>query len=202
VPSAKFIFTEPKPPGMANRGTGAGGAGTNASGLPFEEKTGNQARLQEGGYSMVAMQGGGKFSYYLEKDGVVFLMKGGLKTYMKEKYGVEMFREPDEAYLIRDAESGVTQLKILEKKNQNTEGSVDTKLLAGPGFLYEYKWCLRGMEIHVDYAFCVSNFLKEKIMSDKPKWRALRDINKEYGITLLFGDDEDYFERLDEWLQT
>jgi hypothetical protein len=187
---------------MANRGTGAGGAGTNASGLPFEEKTGNQNRLQEAGYSMVPMQGGGKFSYYLEKDGTVFLTKGGLKTYMKEKYGVEMFREPDEAYLIRDPESGVTQLKILEKKNQNTEGSVDTKLLAGPMFVEEYKWCLGGTGIRVDYAFCVSNFLKEKMMSEKPKWRALRDINKKYGITVLFGDDEDYFEKLGEWLLT
>jgi hypothetical protein len=185
-----------------NRGTGAGGANTNASGLSFEEKTGNQHRLKEQGYSMVAMQGGGKFSYYMEKDGVVFMMKGGLKTYMKEKYGVEMFREPDEAYLIRDAESGVTQLKILEKKNQNMEGSVDTKLLAGPGFLEEYKWSLNRAAIHVEYAFCVSSFLKEKILSDKPKWQALRDINKKYGIAVLFGDDEDYFEKLDEWLLT
>lgn len=187
---------------MANRGTGAGGAGTNASGLPFEEKTGNQARLQEGGYSMVAMQGGGKFSYYLEKDGVVFMMKGGLKTYMKEKFGVEIFREPDEAYLIRRATRYV--LKILEKKNQNTDGSVDTKLLAGPGFLEEYAWSLKdaGARIDVEYGFCLSNFLKEKVMSEKPKWQALRDINKKYGITLLFGDDEDYFEKLDEWLQT
>ena len=183
---------------MANRGTGAGGAGTNASGLPFEEKTGNQNRLQEGGYSMVAMQGAGKFSYYMEKDGVVFMIKGGLKTYMKEKFGVEMFREPDEAYLIRRAQRYV--LKILEKKNQNTDGSVDTKLLAGPGFLEEYAWSLKGLDIDVEYAFCLSNFLKEKVMSEKPKWRALRDINKKYGITVLFGDDEDYFERLDDWL--
>lgn len=183
-----------------NRGTGAGGANTNASGLSFEEKTGNQHRLQEGGYSMVAMQGGGKFSYYMEKDGVVFMMKGGLKTYMKEKYGVEMFREPDEAYLIKGPDG--TRLKILEKKNQNTEGSVDTKLLAGPGFLEEYKWSLNRADIHVEYAFCVSSFLKEKILSDKPKWQALRDINKKYGIAVLFGDDEDYFEKLDEWLLT
>jgi hypothetical protein len=153
---------------------------------------------------MVAMQGAGKFSYYMEKDGVVFMMKGGLKTYMKEKYGVEMFREPDEAYLIRDAESGVTQLKILEKKNQNTDGSVDTKLLAGPGFLAEYAWCLKDAttRIDVEYAFCVSNFLKEKVTSEKPKWQALRDINKKYGIAVLFGDDEDYFDKLDEWLQS
>ena len=185
-----------------NRGTGAGGAGTNASGLPFEEKTANQRRLQEQGYSMVAMRGGGKFSYYMEKDGVVFMTKGGLKTYMKEKFGVEIFREPDEAYLIRDPESRVTQLKVLEKKNQNMEGSVDTKLLAGPGFVEEYKWCLNSQEIHVDYAFCVSSFLKEKIMSDKPKWRALRDINKKYGITVLFGEDEDYFQKLDEWIKS
>jgi hypothetical protein len=118
---------------------------------------------------------------------------------MKEKFGIEMFREPDEAYLIRGPHG--TRLKILEKKNQNTEGSVDTKLLAGPGFLEEYKWSLKDAGvIDVDYAFCVSSFLKEKMMSDKPKWRALRDINKKYGITVLFGDDEDYFERLYEWL--
>jgi hypothetical protein len=185
-----------------NRGTGAGGAATNASGLPFEEKTANQHRLEEQGYSMVAMQGGGKFSYYMEKDGVVFMTKGGMKAYMKQTFGVEMFREPDEAYLIRDPETRITQLKVLEKKNQNTEGSVDTKLLAGPGFLEEYKWTLNSLGIHVDYAFCVSSFLKEKMMSEKPKWQALRDINKKYGITVLFGDDEDYFEKLDEWLLT
>jgi hypothetical protein len=185
-----------------NRGTGAGGANTNASGLPFEEKTSNQGRLEELGYSMISMQGAGKFSYYMEKDGVVFMTKGGLKTYMKQKFGVEMFREPDEAYLIKGPWR--VQLKILEKKNQNTDGSVDTKLLAGPGFVEEYKWCLKdvGHDIHVEYAFCVSSYLKEKMMSDKPKWQALRDINKKHGITVLFGDDEDYFERLDEWLLT
>jgi hypothetical protein len=184
-----------------NRGTGAGGANTNATGLPFEEKTANQCRLQERGYIMVSMQGGGKFCYYMEKDGVVYMMKGGLKTYMKEKFGVEMFREPDEAYFIKGPHGN--RLKILEKKNQNTEGSVDTKLLAGPGFIEEYKWCLKDVgDIHVEYAFCVSSYLKEKMMSEKPKWQALRDINKKYGITVLFGDDEDYFDRLDEWLLT
>jgi hypothetical protein len=184
---------------MANRGTGAGGAGTNASGLPFEEKTANQGRLEELGYSIVAMQGAGKFSYYLEKDGMIFLTKGGLKIYMKQKFGVEMFREPDEAYFMEGPYG--TRLKILEKKNQNTEGSVDTKLLAGPGFLEEYKWSLKDVGgIHIEYAFCVSSFLKGKMMSEKPKWQALRDINKKYGITVLFGDDEDYFEKLDEWL--
>jgi hypothetical protein len=186
---------------MANRGTGAGGANTNASGLPFEEKTASQHRLQEQGYAMVAMQGG-KFSYYMEKDGVVFMTKGGLKTYMKEKFGVEIFREPDEAYLIKRPARYV--LKIIEKKNQNTDGSVDTKLLAGPGFLAEYAWSLKDAttRIDVEYAFCVSNFLKEKVTSEKPKWQALRDINKKYGIAVLFGDDEDYFEKLDEWLQS
>ena len=184
-----------------NRGTGAGGAGTNASGLPFEEKTSNQRRLQEQGYSRVAMKGGGKFSYYMEKDDVVFMTKGGLNAYMTQKFGVEMFREPDEAYFVKTRYG--TRLKILEKKNQNTEGSVDTKLLAGPGFVEEYKWIIKKMDriIRVDYAFCVSNFLKEKVLSDKPKWQAFRDINEKYGITVLFGDDDDYFEKLDAWIQ-
>ena len=80
------------------------------------------------------------------------------------------------------------------------EGSVDTKLLAGPGFLEEYRMSL-GENFDVEYAFCVSNFLKEKVVSEEPKWRCLREINKKYGITVLYGDDADYFEKLDAWIQ-
>jgi hypothetical protein len=193
-----------------NRGTGAGGANTNALGLAFEEKTSNYARLLKAGYvvqytnksgSSRVMENNMEQYKPIEQDKTIFMTKGGLNTYMTQKFGVEMFREPDEAYYIKRPQG--PRLKILEKKNQTMEGSVDTKLLAGPGFLEEYTWMMGkvGPGITVEYAFCVSSFLKEKILSDKPKWQALRDINKKYGITVLFGDDDDYFEKLDAWIQ-
>jgi len=51
--------------------------------------------------------------------------------YMKNKYNIELFRCPDEAYII-EYTSGRKVIKILEKKEQNVEGSVETKLWSGP----------------------------------------------------------------------
>lgn len=183
---------------MENRGTGAGGAGTNASGLPFEEKTANDKRLEELGfkttYEKITKT---TRSCVMEKDTTIFMKQGGLKQYMKETYGVTMIRNPDEAYLV-ERPTGLV-LKILEKKNQNVSGSVEDKLLAGPGFLEEYAWCLKGMHIpiKVEYAFCLSNYFK----SNAPKWQAFREMNKKYGITVLYGEDDNYFETLDAWIQ-
>jgi len=78
---------------------------------------------------------------------------------------------------------------------------VDTKLLAGPGFIEEYKFCL-GDTFEVEYGFCVSDFLKKKYESEGLKWRALRSINARHRISVLYGDDADYFSRLDAWLSS
>jgi hypothetical protein len=183
---------------MENRGTGAGGAGTNVSGLAFEEKTANDKRLEESGFIMTYEKATKTTrSCVMKKDTTVFMMQGGLKQYMKETYGVSMIRNPDEAYLV-ERPTGLV-LKILEKKNQNVSGSVEDKLLAGPGFLEEYAWCLKDAPrpIKVEYAFCLSNYFK----SNTPKWQAFREMNKKYGITVLYGEDETYFETLDAWIQ-
>ena len=186
-----------------NRGTGAGGANTNKNGKTFEQKTENESRLLSSGFSRKPIPGaGGKYAYYLEKvesptKSVVYLTQGGLKAYFKSVFNKEMFRSPDEAYLFRDGAQYT--LKILEKKNQNVEGSVDTKLLAGPGFIEEYEGCLGG-GFTVKYAFCISAFLKKDYVSDSLKYKVLRTINERHGIKVLFGDDEGYYATLDAWI--
>jgi hypothetical protein len=50
----------------------------------------------------------------------------------------------------------------------------------------------------VNYAFCVSDFLKQKCMS--ARWRDELEILESSCIPLLFGDDEDYFTQLDAWI--
>ena len=183
-----------------NKGTGAGGANTNKNGKAFEEKTSNEPRLL--GFVKSVIPGKkGKYDYYLEKptaDGsIVYLTQGGMASYFMWKFSIEMVRHPDEAYLIQHGDTYT--LRVLEKKNQNVQGSVDTKLLAGPGMLEEYELCISDARFTVQYAFCLSAFLKEMYVSDVKKWKLMRAINARHGIEVLFGEDEDYYERLDGW---
>jgi hypothetical protein len=185
-----------------NKGTGAGGANTNKNGKAFEELTSNEPRLLANGFVKHIVPGKkGKFDYYLEKptaDGsIVYLTQGGMAAYFMWKFSIEMVRHPDEAYLIQRGDTYT--LRVLEKKNQNVQGSVDTKLLAGPGMLEEYVMCIENPKFTVKYAFCLSAFLKAQYVSDAKKWKLMRAINARHGIEVLFGEDKDYYERLDAW---
>lgn len=188
---------------IINKGTGAGGAKTNFYGLKFEEKTNNQQRLLEMGYikHSFTKKTKQKYDYYLSKTfedkTIIFVLQNGLRKYMKNKYSIDLFRCPDEAYII-EYTSGRKVIKILEKKEQNVEGSVETKLLAGPGFKREYELIL-GTEFEVFYGFCVSEFLKKKLISNKKKYTTLNTIFNENNIVVLFGDDENYFKTFDTW---
>ena len=188
---------------IINKGTGAGGANTNYYGKKFEEKTNNQQRLLEMGYTKNSFTENPKraYDYYVSKTfedkTIVFVLQNGLKRYMKNKYNIDLFRCPDEAYII-EYTSGRKVIKILEKKEQNVEGSVETKLWSGPSLKREYELVL-GAEFEVFYGFCVSEFLKNKLISNEKKYTILNTIFNEINIAVLFGDDENYFETFDTW---
>jgi hypothetical protein len=190
---------------IENKGTGAGGANTNVNGKSFEKKTENETRLLSAGFICKTIPGStGKYGFYLVKEitpteNITYLTQGGLKAYFAHFFQKEMCRSPDEAYLFRNGESYT--LKILEKKNQNTAGSVDTKLLAGKGFIDEYEFLL-GEKFKVQYAFCISAFLKKDYIADSVKSKALRFINEKYGIAVLYGDDANYYDTLDAWISS
>jgi hypothetical protein len=186
---------------IKNRGTNAGGANTNYYGKKFEEKTNNEQRLLEIGYTKQTSTGK-KYGYYLSKTfedkKIVFVLQNGLKVYMKNTYNIDLFRCPDEAYII-EYNTGRKVIKILEKKQQNGDGSVETKIWSGPSLKREYELVLgNGFEVH--YGFCVSDFLKNKITSVKQKYIILNTILLESNISVLFGDDDNYFKTFDEWL--
>lgn len=190
---------------VINKGTGAGGANTNYYGKKFEEKTNNQQRLLEMGYTKNSYAKNTKksYNYYLSKTFedkiVIFVLQNGLKTYMKNKHNIDLFRCPDEAYII-EYTNGKKIIKILEKKEQNVEGSVETKLWSGPSLKREYELVL-GPEFEVFYVFCVSEFLKNKLVSNEKKYTILNTILNEHNIVVLFGEDENYFETLDSMLE-
>ena len=187
---------------MPNKGTGAGGSKTTKHGCSFEEKTKSENYLIEKKFVRNKIpEKSGKFDYFLLQEIAttkkIYLTQGGLKTYFKKFFDIELFRNPDEAFLICD-DDGYT-LKILEKKNQNVPGSVDTKLLAGIGFIEEYQMCL-GEKFKIEYAFCISEYLKKLYLSDSLKYKILRRINEKYKINVFFGDDEDYLEKIAKWI--
>ena len=189
---------------IINKGTGAGGSNTNYYGKKFEEKTNNEPRLLEMGYIKRSFTEklNKPNDYYLSKifgdKTIIFVSQQGLKKYMKKNYNIELFRCPDEAYII-EYNDGKKIIKILEKKEQNVEGSVDTKLLSGPIFREEYEEALEG-KFEVIYAYCVSEFLQKKIMSDTKKFIIFNKLMKKHNISILFGDDTNYFETFDAWL--
>ena len=86
-----------------NKGTGAGGANTNKNGKKFEELTNNEVRLLSQGFTKNIMNKN-KYGYYLSKKikniEIIFVLQGGLVDYMKKEYDIELFRHPDEEYII------------------------------------------------------------------------------------------------------
>ena len=195
---SKVEDTTDKMDTIVNKGTGAGGSKTTLNGGNFECKTDNEPRLLANGFIKGRIPSkNGKYDYIIEKDNVIFVKQNGVKTYMKLKFNKQVFRKPDEAYLIQRGDKLV--LKILEKKNQNGEGSVEDKLCNAGYFLKEYKECL-GDDFDVEYAYCLSSFLQKKYTSNNKKFEIMRKVHADEGITILFGDDEDYFTKLDAWI--
>jgi hypothetical protein len=185
-----------------NKGTGAGGANTNKTGKKFEEKTSNRERLLEMGFiENVTQKYNQRFVYLhkiMEEYSIVFVEQGDLQKYIKHNYNLDLFRNPDEAYII-EYNDGRKVIKILEKKAQNVDGSVETKLWSGPSLKREYEIALEEL-FEVEYCFCVSEFLQKKILSNDKKYVILNIILQESNIQVLFGDDENYFDILDKWI--
>lgn len=191
-----------------NKGTGAGGSNTNHNGIAFEKKTDNEPRLLSNGFIRKNIPGKEKtkYGYYLEKvdsmHTIHFVKQNGLKYYMFHFHQKELFREVDEAYIFIDNITHNITVKILEKKNQNGSGSVEDKLLHGHYFKFvEYPGCL-GENFKVEYAFGVSSFLKNQYISDHKKWKINRESNEKNNIPVLFGDDDDYYSKLDDWINS
>jgi len=187
-----------------NKGTGAGGAKTTYNGKTFEEKTDNQKILLNTGYikKKYSEKDKSKYNYYLYKKiddkTIIFTLQDGFKTYIKKIENIDIFRKPDEVYIVEHKDKKT--IKILEKKAQYVEGSVEMKLWSGTAIKREYEILLK--EYVIQYAFCVSDFLKKKLLSNEAKYKILNKIFEENNITILFGDDSDYFEKLDLWINS
>lgn len=193
---------------FVNKGTGAGGKNTNILGKKFEDDTNNENRLIESGFTKIfymnKKQKSRQSDYYLCKKyeyyDITFVLQGGLKQYMKKTYNIDLFRHPDEAYIIRyNNDNKKCIVKILEKKEQSVAGSVETKLWASLALKREYEIIL-GNDFVVEYGLCVSKYLENLFLSSDKKYSTLTQILRENNIDVLFGQEEEYFAKLDKWI--
>jgi hypothetical protein len=183
-----------------NKGFGAGGANTNKIGLTFERKTDNGPRLMVNGYQSGPCDS--LFKKEVDDKTVSFVTQHHFRQFMQHHFSDlqqhPVFRNPDEAYII-EQKSKKPVIKILEKKAQTVMGSVETKLWAAPSLKREYELVL-GDSFEVHYALCISTFLGE-LFTTSFKFQILKKILDEQNIQVFFGDQEDYFSKLDAWLE-
>lgn len=208
VENNNYILNNISSNSKINKGIGAGGANTNKYGLEFEEKTNNEPRMIKLGFTKYLLNTqksktkNDSKQYYLKKEypdkTVIYAMKNNFKLYLKKYYDLDIFRCPDEAYIIEFKDGNIV-VNIIEKKEQSVDGSVETKLWSSPSLKREYELVMHG-EVKVNYCLCVNGFYKEKFEYER-KFKLLKTILDESDIDVLYGDDNDYFDKLDEWLQ-
>jgi hypothetical protein len=194
---------------VPNKGTGAGGSNTTKYGNSFETKTNfSNICIDYGFIKTVSGLKKAKHSYFVKKcDGytIYHTSQRGFRWLMTNKFGVDaqnIVRNPDEAYIIKyDDQTTPVIVKILEKKSQQCNGSVEDKLWCGYMIQREYA-ALLGPKFSVSYGYTVNSFLQKKIKSTDQKWRVLREHYRELDIPILFGDDADYTVRLIDWIYT
>lgn len=221
VPSAKKSATKNKPDkssALNNSVTKGKGAKANIEGQKFEAKTNIETFLKHKKFEQYPIGNGrGKHSYCLQSNftanlqpKVIYLTQGGFQKYMHQTYGLYFPRKPDEAFLIFPTSSSLDDLtkkptlKILEKKMQTVEGTVDLKLWCAPILKHEYEHFAKGI-FQIEYAFCLSDFYKTKMLAtDKhranEKYRFIHAFLENNNIPVFFGEDAGYFDRAFSWI--
>lgn len=186
-------------PIQSNKGTGAGGSLTTYNGIKFENITDNLQYIQNK-YDVIYLDKTCKIAEYtVGENKIIYMKQHSFKKYVKKIYDVICYRNPDEAYVIELQDSKKIIL-IVEKKNQNGDGSVDIKLWAAPALKLEYEMCF-GPEFEIQYCLCVSDYFKKKLINKKGSYKFLVDILAKYNIDILFGNDTTYFEILNSWIE-
>jgi hypothetical protein len=192
---------------LINKGTGAGGANTNKNGLSFEQNTSIEKILETKEYVKTCMNYKNKKCYYYtynDKENnqeIIYFTKNGFKLYFRENFDIKPYKEPDEAFLIKKNDN--FHLKILEKKNQNVNGSVEEKLKTGDFTRKEYEMIVNNEnnnKFKVSFAFCISKFLQDKFESNNIKYINMKKIMKEQNIDIFYGENEDYYEKIYKWI--
>jgi hypothetical protein len=170
---------------IINKGTGAGGANTNINGLSYEDKTNLEPLFSEVNLDKKTGTKIIKFINYEYK--FVNANKSKLYKYLEQigEKNIELqqaagCKEPDEAYI--DVNRKI--IFIIEKKFQQTPGSVDEKIQTGPFKKLHYS--KQFPNYIVNYIYCLSDWFKRK------EYASVLDYLNENNIPIFWGNDNEY----------
>lgn len=181
-----------------NKGTGAGGSKTTHNGKLFEELTNNEDKLINDGYTKINFsQKNWYFEKILDDKKIIYIKQQHFKKYFSNN---EIFKKPDEAYIIYfNDNSKKSIIKIIEKKNQNTEGSVEEKLLACQLIKEIYQEMFNN-NFDIEFSYCLSSFFKEKFTSNSFKYKTYQKLFNKYNIPIFYGEDNNYYQQVKNWI--
>ena len=163
-----------------NRGTGAGGANTNANGIPFEEQTdlsNYHTTLQQNQYSKTIqfLNSDTQFIYTKQKDFEKY-MGNKINPAIKALHGAN---RPDEAYI---NETNKT-IFIIEKKNQITSGSKCECIQTAVNKRRNLN--RRIPDYHVVYMYCLSSWFRTNCEAE------IEDLQED-SIPVFWGNEPTY----------
>lgn len=199
---------------IKNRGTGAGGANTNINGKAYEKKVSHTDRLLEDGYVKKLtpfkryLDKIEDFSVYYEKQlgpttSVIYTKQNDFLYWLNYKhqanFNVKEGKRPDGAYIFYEG-SEMTHVYIIEAKTQNVDGSVKEKVESADFKLFHYKQRFEKLTAKpkIHYAFSLDNYLKEWYQGSCCD--DLRQYNQDHNIAVFFGEDPDYWFKLNKWI--
>lgn len=184
----------------------SGGKNTNLNGKNFEKLTDLENILLTKKYNKIIINKKLKEAYYLKREyknyEILYFKQSSLKKYLKDNYKINIFRNPDEAFIIINKNNNNKILKILEKKSQKSNGSVDIKLYASQLLKEEYELILKN-EFIIEYGFCFNNYFKKKFDDENNiKYQILQKLLLNHNIPIFYGEDDDYFEMIYNWIKS
>ena len=187
---------------IINRGTGAGGANTNATGLFYEAKTdlstdyiivpsptnspsttSTSPDSPLGKYPRIKFTGNNKKFIKANKSELHKIMTAAneINTNLEPAAGC---KNPDEAYIAPES----NRVYIIEKKFQQTSGSVDEKIQTGVFKKYHYGKLFPNYRI--SYIYCLSDWFR------KAEYKSVLDYLSENQIPVFWGNDPDYKQKI------
>jgi len=161
-----------------------------STGKVYENKTSLQDRLIKKNFIEITNNNSTYYKKETEYVDYYLFSQQNCRIYFKTNFNIILPRKPDEAILIHHKTKNKYILRIIEKKFQKCDGSVDEKLYAGYGIKQEYILTLNNENFTVDYCFSLNDWFK------KDKYILKRKIINSQNIQIFFGEDVDYFDKI------
>ena len=168
---------------IKNKGTGAGGANTNKNGLPYENLTDLNTHIEviKTNKNSTTIQFE-KYNTELEKPngktGLFKVLKEYLDKNIEKGKGC---KQPDECYINMNKK----EIFIIEKKFQQTNGSVDEKIQTPEFKIWNYGEMFP--EFKIVYIYCLSNYFTS--FKAELKYLELKKVPVFWGDSKTYKDD-------------